>query len=355
MSTGDILDRSVRLYRRHFLHNLAIVSLPYILVVPIWALLGTVAWAPGRLPWQDPAVAVALVLFGLAYIWLYFVSMGALTRSVSERFLGGTPTIRTAYAPVLRRSLSLVWAYLLITVTGGAVLGAGVAIFFTAFFVAQQFPTTGGYGAAVGVGLVSVVVLLLAVRIFLRSFLVTQVILIEGVRGWAAFRRSWALMRTCLTKAVLILLFSFVVAFVISLLFSFPAGLVTASNPGWPTAILGRLLESVGQILSAPIVMIAFTLLYYDSRIRQEAFDLEMMARDLRVAPERPAPAPIRSPVPAAQARPPVAAPSKPQAASPSRPPGTSRVCPQCGAQVPNILSTCAKCHTPVPFGPATR
>lgn len=154
MSTGDILDRTIRLYRRHFLHTLAIVSLPYILIIPIWALLGATAWGQARpAPWQNPALVAVLVPSILAYLWLCFVSMGALARSVSEGFLGGTPTIWTVYSPILRRSLSLIWAYFLAGLAGGAVLSAGVALFALGLFLAQQFPTTAGYVIAAVLGI----------------------------------------------------------------------------------------------------------------------------------------------------------------------------------------------------------
>ena len=351
MSTGDILDRTVRLYRRHFLHTLAIVSFPYILIVPIWALIGTGAWGRGRpAPWQNPAVVAGLALFGLAYLWLYFVSMGALARSVSERFLGETPTIWAAYSPVLRRSLSLIWAYFLTLLAGGAVFGAGGGLF-AAAVVVFQLQTTIAYVIAAVLGIGGVVAVFISVRIFFRSFLVTQVIVIEDVRGWAAFKRSLTLTRACVRKAGMILVFSIVVAFVISFLFNFPAGMVMVLKPGWSTMLLGRLLDSIGQLLTAPILMIAFTLLYYDSRIRQEAFDLEMMAKNLGVSPGPSAPSQV-SP----QTHP-TAPPSKPPTSPQSRPAGPPRttgaikVCPQCGAQVPNIQPTCGKCGTRVPFG----
>jgi hypothetical protein len=356
MSTGDILDRTVRLYRRHFLHTLAIVSLPHILIVPIWALAGVGAWTRGGAPpWQNPAVMVGLALFGLVYLWLHFVSMGALARSVSERFLGGTLTIWAAYSAVLRRSLSLIWAYFLTTLAGGLVLGAGVAAFAGAILAAQRFPTTVGYVVAAVSGIAALVAVAVAVRIFFRSFLVTQVIVIEDIRGWAAFKRSWALMRSCIRKAGMILLFSIVVAFVISFLFNVPAGMVMALKPGWSVMMLGRLLDSIGQILSAPILMISFTLLYYDSRIRQEAFDLEMMAKNLGVSPGPSAPSQTSNPIRPTPPRSTSPAPSPARPDGPPRAYGAFKVCPKCGEQVLNIQPTCGKCGTRVPFGLSKR
>jgi hypothetical protein len=112
--------------------------------------------------------------------------------------------------------------------------------------------------------------------------------------------------------------------------------------------ILRGLLDSIGQILSAPIVMIAFTLLYYDTRIRQEAFDLEMMAKNLGVSSGRSAPSQIS----------PSSRPTPPPSTAPARPApayGAFKVCPKCGAQVPNIQPACGQCGTRVPFGLSKR
>ena len=213
MSTGDILDRTMRLYRRHFLHNLGIVSIPYMAIVLVGVAFavafGSVAGSDPRIFFR-PGVIAILVAFGLVAVWLYFVSMGAMARSVSERYLGGTPTVWGAYAPVLRRGLSLVWAYFLagLTWVGVAVVGS-VAIGVTA---GMAGPTIGATGAIV-IGVVGAIVVgVVVVGTFFRMLLVTQVIVIEDIRGTSALKRSWRLMsiKGNPWRAMLILLFSMV-------------------------------------------------------------------------------------------------------------------------------------------------
>jgi len=351
MSTGDILDRTVRLYRRHFLHTIGIVAVPYLLIIPIGALVGStllVAGSPRAL--LNPGLIAVFVLMIVALIWLSFLSMGALARSVSERFLGGTPTIWTAYSPVLRRGFSLIWAYFLTLLAGGAVLGAGGGLVAVAVVV-FQLQTTVGYVIAAVLGIGAIVVVVISVRIFFRSFLVTQVIVIEDVRGWAAFKRSWTLMRGNFWRAQLIFLFAVVVAIVLSLLLNIPGSVLERLIRGPVGIILSQVVSQLSQILLTPVAGIAFTLLYYDSRIRQEAFDLEMMAKNLGMSPGPSAPSqvsPSTRPTP-----PPSTAPTRPQSrpAGPPRASGAFKVCPQCGAQVLNIQPTCGKCGTHVPFG----
>jgi hypothetical protein len=45
--------------------------------------------------------------------------MGALARSISERYLGETPTVGGSYGAVLRRTFSLIWAYILASLVWG--------------------------------------------------------------------------------------------------------------------------------------------------------------------------------------------------------------------------------------------
>ncbi len=356
MSTGEILDRTVRLYRRHFLHTLAIVSLPYILIIPGSVLLGASFVPHGRaMPWQNPVLMAGAAIFGLAYTWLWFVSAGAMARSVSEHYLGGTPTLWMAYAPILRRSFSLIWAYVLVGLSAGAILGVGGAVFFGALVAVRESPTTTGYILAAALAIAAIVVLLLGVRLLLRSFLITQIIVIEDGRGWASVKRSWKLLRPCGYKVTMILLFGIAVSLVMSFLFNFPAGIVMRLYPGWTAGVLNKVLEGLGQVLAAPFMMIAFTLLYYDCRIRQEAFDLEMMARDLGgsvsppATPEAVAPSGPSVPRPSPPGNPP----ARP-VATPPRTVGAYKVCPKCGNQVPNIQPTCGKCGTRVPYRSAT-
>ncbi len=77
MSIGDILDRTVRLYRRNFLHTLGIVSIPYLLLLPANVGLSPARGTPvGPQLLQRPGLIAGASLLVLAAIWLTFVSMG---------------------------------------------------------------------------------------------------------------------------------------------------------------------------------------------------------------------------------------------------------------------------------------
>jgi len=391
MSTGDILDRTIRLYRRHFLHTLGIVSIPYLAIFLVGLPLGSMAGSDPKVLIRPDVIAI-LVAFGLVAIWLYFVSMGAMARSVSERYLGGTPTIWGAYAPVLRRGLPLIWAYFLagLTWVGVAVVGS-IVVGMTA---GMAGPIIGAVGAIVIGAVGALVVGVVLVGIFFRLLLVTQVIVIEEARGASALKRSWVLMNTKGNpwRALLILLFSIVVGAVVYVILNFPGSILAGMIPGVVGTIVGQALGVLGQMLILPIGSIAFTLLYYDSRIRREAFDLEMMAQQIGVpqraesvptaptglrsvtrpvgssttqiiqpSPPRPAPTasvPVGPPAgqPSRPGPPSVASPKMsagPTPAGPPRPAGNVKVCPKCRTQFPPIRPACPKCGTLVAYRPS--
>ncbi len=355
MSLGDILDRSIRLYRENFLHTVGIVAAPNIIIFPVAAALGvTVALGGGPRTLLRPGVIAIGGLAVVGIIWLSFLSMGALARSVSERFLGEQPTFWGSYSCVLRKSLSLVWAYLLASLICG---GVGILL------IVLLVPVSFAVGRALAFLAVPIVIIAI-VLIFLRLLLITQVIVIEDVRGKAALHRSWSLMRGNFWRGVLILIFSFIVGILLGLFLQFPISLLASSHPTATFRILETVMKQLANIIAMPLGSIAFTLLYYDSRIRQEAFDLQMMAQDLGVstASDSSEPTPsvsvssdVAAPAPPAPPRKPATAPAASPPAAPPRSFGAFKVCPKCGAQVPNIQPNCAACGTRVPFRPAIR
>jgi hypothetical protein len=184
-------------------------------------------------------------------------------------------------------------------------------------------------------------------------------------------------MRGNFWRGILVLIFGIAMNIVVLMVLEVPGAVLAALIPGVVTLALKVFSNLMANVLFTPLISIAFTLLYYDSRIRKEAFDLEIMARDLG-APRAPsaagpaaagprmaarAPASPSAPMGTdetllmrSQAAPPPPA-SPPPAAPPRRAPraptATFKVCPKCNTQVPLIRPTCPNCGTPVPFRPA--
>jgi hypothetical protein len=92
-----------------------------------------------------------------------------------------------------------------------------------------------------------------------------------------------------------IILFWFYVAWSLWLLLMIPSGWYaywtgvdispfSAEDPFWYN-IVQQTLTQLSEILIAPIVMLGFTLLYLDSRVRKEGFDIELLANRVLPAP----------------------------------------------------------------------
>jgi hypothetical protein len=111
-----------------------------------------------------------------------------------------------------------------------------------------------------------------------RFFAVYQVIILEQPNVVRAFVRSTALSRGRKGHIFLTLLLVFVIFFVLAMAVSILAGIVGAltGNLAASTA-----LQSLFTIVGYPLIAITQVILYYDTRIRAEGFDIELMTSAL--------------------------------------------------------------------------
>jgi hypothetical protein len=120
--------------------------------------------------------------------------------------------------------------------------------------------------------------------------LVPVVLVIEDSRYFDAMKRSWALAKGDWVRVLVVLIVTAVLAFVLQMILTAPFQLLAMfkeSGPGnvGPLTVLHGIMSGVAQTLVLPITTIALVLLYYDIRVRQEGFDIQMLARDMGEAP----------------------------------------------------------------------
>lgn len=117
-----------------------------------------------------------------------------------------------------------------------------------------------------------------AVYVFARYFAVTPAIILEDRSIPNAFSRSSALSKRrkshILNTLGLVAIIYWVIAIGVSTLSALSGSFVVQ-------AVVGTFYT----ILVGPIVAITETLLYYDARIQSEGLDIELMARELGIAP----------------------------------------------------------------------
>jgi len=265
MSVTQILDRTFSLYRQHWPRFLAIVA---VVQVPI-SLIGLVAGIVMGVSIGDTgaqmgrqiegAVIAALVI--VAFVGFIVAILGhslcnaALIRSVSESYLGGDVTVGQAYRTVLPRLVSIIVA---------------------AFLV----------GAVTMVGLLLCVVP--GVFLMLWLCLTITAIIVEDVGPLQGMSRSKQLVSGNLGKVFVLGLLVMLISWAVGIAAQFLGAPASPALIGAvPSIVIRQLLSLAATVVTAPISATATVLLYYDLRIRKEAFDLEMLAKSMgRAGPE---------------------------------------------------------------------
>jgi|KBSMisStandDraft_5_1062788.scaffolds.fasta_scaffold261974_2 hypothetical protein len=293
LSTSELLDRTFFLYRNNFVVFAGIAA---IADLPILALrLGNSALIITGHAVSRPVSTLIILLASLVAV---AVLHAATVVAVSDVHLGRKASIQSAYAGSRRSMLRSIWISLFVTVVCifiGGLAGAALG--------AVLIPMSLGRVGALP--LVSIIVVLgsggLASYWWLPRALVVPVTVLEGTGVIDSMVRSKALTEDRRWRIFAITLLVLALFYAVTLLFQSPAywiggfhfvhGRLIASH--WAAAIISAG-AFVGTSLAGPLMTIALTLAYYDSRVRKEAFDLELMMANLASVPES---APVSSTV----------------------------------------------------------
>jgi hypothetical protein len=111
-----------------------------------------------------------------------------------------------------------------------------------------------------------------------RYFAVPATVVLEGVGVLKGLKRSAELSRGFKRKV----LGTLGVPLCLLLIMQLVMQAVTGALPG--PAIIGFIVDQAVSVIAYPIISIIATLLYYDARIRKEAFDIVVMAAELGAA-----------------------------------------------------------------------
>lgn len=302
LGAGDLIDRAVRLYRRHLLTLMRIAAPPVIVTAVGW-----VMWTIGMrkvFSTSDTAALGFYILLAIAGVGVIIaghifslIVMGGASRNLVTHLLWNEPVlVRTTYAAVRSRFWSLLGATILMAVWlwislmagffGGYMVGL-IAVF-GIFFFAQWAPVWLTVIAGIIASIVGI-----AVSLWLFFFLagkvayVPQVMLVEGKRVFDSVGRSFSLARgnvrrlMAMTFFITFATYSALMLLVLPLgFFGWMNGISPVSATEWPMwyAIAYSVVEPLSSILLAPVWMLGMSLLYVDERVRQEGYDIELMA-----------------------------------------------------------------------------
>ncbi len=304
LGAGDLIDRAVRLYRRH-LFTLMRIAAPPVIVTAI----GWVIWTIStRRVGSEPDMA----MFAF-YIFLMFIAvgviiaghifsllvMGGASRNLVAHLLWNEPVlVRTTYAAVRSRFWSLLGATILVVIWLSIAFMVGffgwylvvLVVSLGVIFLAQWSPVW----LTATVGVIGFIVAT-AVALWLFFFMagkvayVPQVMLVEGKRVFESVGRSFSLAKGNVRRLMAMTFFITFATYSALMILVIPLGwygYLNGIDPSpwnateWPAwyAIGYSVIEPLSSILLAPVWMLGMSLLYVDERVRHEGYDIELMA-----------------------------------------------------------------------------
>ncbi|HSE47885.1 MAG TPA: hypothetical protein VLA96_01620 [Terriglobales bacterium] len=247
LSTGELFDSTFTLYRKHFALFFGVAALPYLLILLFQ--LGVLSLTMLSL---GTAGIVITAVSGLLFLVVYLVSIaftqGASFFAVSAVHLNEPITIAEAFG----RMKSHI----------GEVIGTMMLV-----------------GLLTFLGMLALIVP--GIIVALGAALAVPAALFEQLNPWDAFQRSMKLTKGHRGTVFLVYLLMWAIKFGMGLLLGVVLVLMGGiKGPGALTVgiqVVQNVLDFGLNALTAPIVSISMTLLYYDLRVRKEAFDLQHM------------------------------------------------------------------------------
>lgn len=224
--------------------------------------------------WSEIAGFVVLIVLSAA---TYLLSIGACFRAIAQAYLGRDVDWRGSVAYALRRSGSLLWISFLFALA--------VALGFAVVAVVVVLASLGGLALGLLVGIpLGLAAFAAYVWITIAWSLSYPALFVEDVRGRAALKRSFALVKGNWWRTFAVLLVGYIIASAIAFAVQFAIALPVIVGVDEDT-IAGVTLNVastiVGTLISTPLISAIVAVVYFDLRVRREGFDLELLAQQI--------------------------------------------------------------------------
>jgi len=254
-SLGDVLSESFAIFGRHLGRFIGIVA---VVQVPVTLL--------SLVPSSGAAVfAIAALISVLAGI----VGYGATIFAVGQLYARGHASIAACYSRVWWRVLPL----------------AAVAVVVAAVSLGWEYlgvMAVSGRSVGASVGFVLIAVPLLALIVY--AVFTPQVVIMEGLKPVEAVKRSYQLVRGSWLRVFGAIVVLGLVAAGLGIVMSIPFAAAIALSGLSSTSFAARAIVAVnGLVVSIavlPVIFSGITLLYYDMRVRKEAYDLSRLSQE---------------------------------------------------------------------------
>ncbi len=302
LGAGDLIDRAVRLYRRHLFTLMRIAAPPVIVSALGWVVF-TIGWRRFMNTSETAEFLgyVLLMLVGLSialagHIFSLIV-MGGASRNLVTHLLWNEPVlVRTTYAAVRSRFWSLLGASILVMIwLWISSMAASFVGYMVIFFLTIMLLVLGQWAPVWMTVIAGAFGVITASAVFLWTFFfmagrvayVPQVMLVEGKRVFESVGRSFTLAKGNVRRLMAMTLFNIFVTYSALMILVIPLGFygylngIDFSNAAqWPTwyAIAYSVLGPLSSIMLAPVWMLGMSLMYVDERVRHEGYDIELMA-----------------------------------------------------------------------------
>ena len=269
LSVGEMLDAGFRLFRARFGTLVACVVVP---VVPL-TILGTIIIAstdPDAFDVNATSTDSGAALAGFL-ISIFLQSAGAALavaacfKAISAAYLGERTSFGDSLAYALRRFIPLMVAYIVIVII-----------------------TIPGF----------ILLLIPGIWLTIKLCMAFPAVIFERAGPFRSIGRSWKLTKNNWWRVFGTLVVVFLIAMVVNFALAAVLGIVAAGSDSISEvayAVLNTIITLLTYMLTYPLWAAVMTVIYYDLRVRNEGFDLQLLAQGVgsdtsrfESSPERP-------------------------------------------------------------------
>jgi hypothetical protein len=286
LGVGEILDGAIAYVRGNpgvtLGFSAIVITITQLVELPVSASLTGASQdltADGRVPTSDDLIGLVgsavggLAVSGLVSFVANTVLTGLLITVLGQAVLGRRMGLGPAWAATRSRLPGLLGLSLLTTLVLTLIVGAG--------FIPLIIAAAAGSSSAVTPAILAILVVAgIAVWLGTLWSMITPAYVLEHIPVMRAFRRSTELVRGQWWRVFGILLLGGIIATIVSSILALPFGFV-AGLFGAPGSAGDLIVTALGGIvagtITAPFSAGISGLLYFDQRMRREAFDLELL------------------------------------------------------------------------------
>lgn len=285
LQNGEVLDEAIELYKHNMLLFVSIAGLlyvPFVFFDPVLSSLNTYASAY--------SLGSFLVLIASTAWYLLVMSpivTGSLTYAVGERYLGRQVSIGQCLRKALR--LGTLGNLLVANLIEGASVGVATLVPLAFYGYGMTLLFASAQQRALGIVLLLAAVLTLALPLIVagKLALAMPAIMMEKLSAIRAISRSLNLSSGRIVRIAGLLLVVFLTTSVLQGIVLVPSsaavarGLFTGVEAPVAVKIVNMLVQVATGAFLMPAIPVVRVLLYLDSRVREEGYDLEIMAEEM--------------------------------------------------------------------------